>query len=193
MGLKKFMDLYAVDVSKHTRKKGQFDYVEWAKVLVLLYENGAERVQFYSEPVIKLANKDLPYIRCHVIIDAESYYSDYPIIENNQSPKMEAVSQMQVHKAEARGFVKCIAINTGLGLQLWMKEESILDEVKERTSFTTPEETSEKMDEFLEWNNQINDCKSLADLGVLYMANKEVVESEPNIKVLFTRAKKKYS
>ena len=36
---------------------------------------------------------------------------------------MEKIVQSDVHNATQRAFVKCVAVNWGLGLSLWQKEE----------------------------------------------------------------------
>lgn len=138
--MKQFNELVKLDLTKHTQKKPTFykdksgslvktsedkwlDYIEWAKVLELLYDNGAEMVSFYSE-----IHKEKPNtLIIKVMIDKFEFSCDYPIIDGNTIIK--EPNQMQLHKAELRGFVKCVAIHTGLGLSLWMKEEKQLNEV----------------------------------------------------------------
>lgn len=142
--LKSFRELVKLDLKAHMQKKPTFykgndgklvknpeskwlDYIEWAKVLELLYENGANSVVFYSE-----IHKEKPNtLVIHLIIDSLEYTTDYPLIDGNTI--IANPNQMQIHKAELRGFVKCVAIHTGLGLGLWMKEERQLQEVVEQT------------------------------------------------------------
>src|SRR5699024_1694939 len=40
-------------------------------------------------------------------------------------------NQLDITKAKQRGFVKAVAINTGLGLSLWIKEEQLINNDKE--------------------------------------------------------------
>src|SRR5690606_12132457 len=40
-------------------------------------------------------------------------------------------NQLDITKAKQRGFVKAVAINTGLGLSLWIKEEEVINNDKE--------------------------------------------------------------
>lgn len=142
--LKPFIEMVKLDLSKHTQKKPTFykdksgkmqktsgdkwlDYIEWAKVLELLYENGASSVSFYST-----IHKEKPNtLEIKLQIDNIEYTTDYPIIDGNSI--INNANQMQIHKAELRGFVKCVAIHTGLGLSLWMKEERQLSDVVEES------------------------------------------------------------
>lgn len=140
MALKSFNELRALDLSQYIQKKPTFykgadgkmhkttedkwlDYIEWAVVLDLLYQNGATKVIFGSEKHENLPNTLLISLR----IDDCFYQMNYPIIDGSIIPAQP--NQMQIHKAELRGFVKAVAIFTGLGLNLWMKEEKITSEI----------------------------------------------------------------
>lgn len=138
--MKHFKELVGIDLTQYTQKKPTFyrkdgklvktpenqwlDYIEWAKLLELLYTVGeAEYVSFYSE-----IHKEKPNtLKIHLTVDNAEYSTDYPIIDGNAV--IDNANQMQLHKAELRGFVKCVAIHTGLGLNLWMKEERQLQEM----------------------------------------------------------------
>ena len=135
--IKKFLELSQLDLTRHTQKKPTFfkdkatgnmvktsedkwlDYIEWAKVLELLYINGAESVEYTSE----LHEKKTNTLRITLKVDGKETQTDYPIIDGNTI--ITAPNQMQIHKAELRGFVKAVAISTGLGLNLWQKEEQM--------------------------------------------------------------------
>jgi hypothetical protein len=145
--LKNFKELYALDIKSDVKKKPTFykdntgklqqnkpekslDYLEWATVITLLYDNGAQSVQFgcikNNEGYPAFYNKDSnPFVTVWVNIDDKKYSIDYPVIDGNKVDK--DPNQMTIHKAQQRAFVKCVAINTGLGLKLWQKEESIFD------------------------------------------------------------------
>lgn len=151
MALKLFKELYKVDIKDEVKKKPTFykndagkpqknpeskwlDYLEWSTVLVLLYEHGAESVTFgcnKNSDGYPAFYKDgvNPFITIWVIIDGNKYELDYPVIDGNQVDA--SPNQMKIHKAQQRGFVKCVAINTGLGLKLWQKEESNFDSIPE--------------------------------------------------------------
>lgn len=149
MPLKSFKELYSLDISKEIKKKPTFkrekggtlitlpkdkwlDYLEWATVLVLLYDNGADKVTYYCDrnennyPAFFKDNSK-PFVRVHVIIDDREYIQDYPVIDGNKVD--DSPNQLIIHKAQQRAFVKCIAVNTGLGLKLWQKEEHSFDDL----------------------------------------------------------------
>ena len=61
----------------------------------------------------------------YVDIDGERHEMSYPVIDGSSVVKMEKITQSDVHNASQRAFVKCVAINWGLGLSLWQKEEKL--------------------------------------------------------------------
>ena len=143
MALKPFNELVKLDIAKHTQQKPTFkkengksvklpkkywlDYIEWSVCLMLLYENGAESVRFGSElnengyPAFFDSKGGNPFIRVRLDIDGNEYRLNYPVIEGSRT--VSNPNQLVIHRAEQRAFVKCVAINTGLGLSLWMKDE----------------------------------------------------------------------
>jgi len=147
--LKSFKELYNLDISRYVQKKPTFkkndkgrleklpqkfwlDYIEWSMAIFLLYENGAENVvvdfavnengypAFYN-------NDRNPFVLINLILDDKKYHYYYPVIDGNRV--VSDPNQLQIHKAQQRGLVKCIAVNTGLGLKLWQKEEKTFDEI----------------------------------------------------------------
>ena len=134
--MKSFKECLEIDLSEYVQKKPTFfkdkntgkliktdeskwlDYIEWAVLLKLLYtECEAEKVSFTSEIDTEKPNTLL--IRME--IDGNKYETSYPIINGNTI--VSNPNQMDIHRAELSGFVKCVAINTGLGLSMWMKDE----------------------------------------------------------------------
>lgn len=116
-------------------KVGELDYLNWADCLMLLHENGAESVRFGNvksagdHPVF-LLNGGVPFVRVFVEVDGDRRELDYPVIDGSANVTVEKMTQGDVHNATQRGFVKCVAINWGLGLSLWQKEER--DEAQRR-------------------------------------------------------------
>lgn len=141
--IKTFTELLDLDLKGHTNKRptykraanGQLevrpveehlDYLPWAKCLILMYENGAQKVRYGTEvsqdgyPAFYFQNTN-PFVKVWVDVDGERNEIFYPVIDGevfNQYP-----NQMTIHKAQQRAFVKCVAINWGLGLRLWLSEE----------------------------------------------------------------------
>lgn len=139
MALKSFNDLIKVDLSNEVVQRPikknsnlTLDYLEWANCIKLLYEHGAEKVRYgmiYNEsgyPCFYNQNGESPFVRVWVDIDGERYEEDYPVI--NGIYVVNNPNQMEINKAKQRGFVKAVAINTGLGLGLWIKEEQVLND-----------------------------------------------------------------
>lgn len=57
--LKSYEDLRKIDVSKWVEKRDGADYLNWAKVVDLLHENGAEKVYFRIPVVNELTGSSL--------------------------------------------------------------------------------------------------------------------------------------
>lgn len=144
--LKKFNELSKMDLAGFVSKKpvykkdkttgqykqvGELDYLNWADCLSLLHENGAEKVTYGNvrsredHPVFLLSGA-IPFVRVFVEVDGDRRELDYPVIDGSNNITMDKLSQGDVHNASQRAFVKCVAINWGLGLSLWQKEEKEL-------------------------------------------------------------------
>lgn len=134
--LKTFQELAEVDVSKYISKRAAnksgtktLDYISWADMLILLYEQGAKKVRYgnlYNEQghsVFLSPVNNAPEVHVYVDIDEDHYELSYPVIQGVIDISMENLTQSRIHKATQRAFVKCVSINTGLGIRLWQKEE----------------------------------------------------------------------
>ena len=143
--LKSWNEMRTLDISKYVKQRDSADYLPWAECLKLLYENGAEEVQFealinengstlfMSDAVF--SDKDGKTNRCYEVrvrvgIDlskghGKNYYMSYPVLNGINAVKDNLMNQNAVHKAQMRAFVKCVAINTGLGFDLWRDDSDI--------------------------------------------------------------------
>lgn len=149
MAIKPFNELVKVDLSGKTSKKpvfkkspsgkldkcGELDYLSWADCLAALYENGAEKVSYGNvrsrdDHPLFLINNNVPFVRVYVEVDGDRKELDFPVIDGSKDIKMDFLAQSDVHNATQRGFVKCVAINWGLGLSLWMREEKSIEDAK---------------------------------------------------------------
>lgn len=137
--LKSYKDLRAIDVSKWTEKRDGADYLNWAKVVDLLHENGAEKV--YFEPVVNeqtgssLFMSDKEYIDAKgnknrvyetavkIVIDDIEFIQRGPVMNGSNPVKDNSMSQQRLWNCQTRLFVKGVAIHTGLGFDLWLKDE----------------------------------------------------------------------
>lgn len=61
--------------------------------------------------------------RIRVVIDENEYEMQSPVMNGSNPVKDNSMSQQRVWNSMCRSFVKCVAIHTGLGFNLWLKEE----------------------------------------------------------------------
>lgn len=140
--LKSYEELSKVDITPYVDKRDGLDYLNWAKCVQLLHENGAEKVYFepiinpkdgtslfYSEKVFGDPGKaGAKFNSCyetgvHIVIDDLEFDMRGPVM-NGPNPVMDnSLNQNRVATAQKRLFVKGVAIRTGLGFNLWAKEE----------------------------------------------------------------------
>ena len=59
-----------------------------------------------------------------VTIDDKEYIQRAPVMNGANPVKDNSMSQQRVYNAQVRAFVKCVAINTGLGFKLWSRTEA---------------------------------------------------------------------
>ena len=139
MALKSYEELIKVDVRQYCEERDGFTYLNWAKCIELLRQNGATEV--YWEPIpdpqtgsslrktdIEFKDKNNNTNRCYetrikVVIDDKEYEMQTPVMNGANPVKDNSMSQQRVWNSMSRAFVKCVAIHTGLGFNLWLKEE----------------------------------------------------------------------
>jgi hypothetical protein len=144
--LKSWNEMRSLDISKYVKKRDGAEYLPWAECLKLLYENGAEKVKivpqttdngsslFMSDQVFtdKSGNTNRCYeVLVSVEIDENRYLISYPVMNGIAPVKDNLMNQNAVHKAQMRAFVKCVAINTGLGFDLWRDDSDIENDVED--------------------------------------------------------------
>ena len=118
--LKNFKDLYKLDISGKTRKMDGFDYLNWLECSNILRENGAEDIQHDAEATIWDPSGKYACVKVFVEIDGKRRTITHPVASGS-TPILNP-DCLQIGFAVQRGFVKCVAINWGLGLSLWEKE-----------------------------------------------------------------------
>ena len=136
--LKGYDELRKIDVSQWTEKRDGADYLNWAKVIDLLHENGAEEV--YFDPVANengssLYMSDKEYTdqkgnvnrvyetAVKIVVDNDEWIQRGPVMNGSNPVKDNSMSQQRLWNCQTRLFVKGIAIRKGLGFDLWLKEE----------------------------------------------------------------------
>ena len=139
MALKSYDELRQIDVTPYCEERDRMTYLNWAKCIDLLHENGAEKVYWIPIPdektgsslrmadqvfTDKSGNTNKCYeTRIRVVIDDNTYEMQSPVMNGSNPVKDNSMSQQRVWNSMCRSFVKCVAIHTGLGFNLWLKEE----------------------------------------------------------------------
>lgn len=197
MAIKSWNEMRKIDISKYVKKRDGADYLPWAECLKLLYENGAEEVQFEAlvnengsslfmcEPTFIDKNKATNRcyeVRVRVGIDlgkacSKQFYMSYPVMNGISPVKDQAMNQNAVHKAQMRAFVKCVAINTGLGFDLW-RDDSDLDNDTEDLTKHSLWAIKERIQ--IAYTNAIKKGMSTGDIA------KAVNKTEDEVSLLFT-------
>ncbi len=139
MALKSYDEMRKVNVKPFCEKRDGLDYLNWAMCIDLLHKNGAQKVYWDPIPnertgnslrmtedvfIDKNGNKNRCYeTRIRVIIDDDVYEMQTPVMNGANPVKDNSMHQLRVWNSMCRAFVKCVAIHTGLGFDLWLKEE----------------------------------------------------------------------
>lgn len=136
---KSFAEMRAINVLPYCSKRDGLDYLNWAKCKALLHELGAETV--YFEPIpnertggslyytdVEFTDKNGVSNRCYetrikVVIDDQEYTMQSPVMNGSNPVKDNSMSSQRVWNSMCRSFVKCVAIHTGLGFDIWLKGE----------------------------------------------------------------------
>lgn len=137
--LKPYNELRQVDVTQWCENRDGALYLPYNKCIDLLYEHGAEKVGFLpvqnprtggslyeSETVFEDKNKikNRCYeTRIEIYIDDKVYYMQSPVMNGANPVKDNSMNQQRVWNSMTRSFVKAVAMYTGLGFDLWLKEE----------------------------------------------------------------------
>ena len=161
-------------------KKIEIPYLPWAKCLRLLYDpkaGGAERVRYRALPTpdgsylfcgeeaisqkkIYGQNREVSYeerrnscyfVTVEVEIDGESFVMPYPVMNGTAVVYNDTLNQLRVSNAIQRAFVKCVAVNTGLGISLWEDDNETEDHGKqpEEASAHTPMQVKDTIERLI--------------------------------------------
>ncbi len=194
--LKSYEEMLKVDVSKYVEKRDGAEYLNWAKVVDLLHENGAKIV--YFEPVPNAETGSSLYMTdqvftdkngitnrvyetaVRVVIDDLVFIQRGPVTNGSNPVKDNSMTQQRLWNCQTRLFVKGVAIRTGLGFNLWLKEE----EKNEKDNW---EDDLSKHDIFKikERCQQIYTQKMKEGLSVKEIAER-LHKTEDEVKALFT-------
>lgn len=139
MAIKSYKEMREIDVRPYCEERDGMLYLNWAKCIALLHENGAEKVDWMPIPDEKTGsslrmteqtftdskgNTNRCYeTRIRVMIDDDEYEMQTPVMNGVNPVKDNSMNQQRLWNSMCRAFVKCVAIHTGLGFNLWLKEE----------------------------------------------------------------------
>lgn len=137
--LKPYEELIKIDVTPWCEMRDGFKYLNWARCILLLKENGAEDA--YFEPIPNPQTGTSLYMteqaftdkngvvnriyetRIRVVVDGKEWVFQSPVLNGTNPVKDNSMNQLRVWVSMCRAFVKCVAIHTGLGFNLWVREE----------------------------------------------------------------------
>lgn len=115
---------------KGVKKLDGYDYLPWLACLDLLYENGAEDVSYDCMDTIqvRIPNPNGPdntqaLVKVYVEIDGKRRSITHPVALGEFSTNDPTARQIEA--GIQRAFVKCVAINWGLGIDLWVKADGL--------------------------------------------------------------------
>ena len=138
--LKSWNEMRQLDIGKYVKQRDKAYYLPWASCLKLLYENGAEKVKIIPQTTDNgsslfmsdqtFTDKNGNTNRCYEVmvaveIDENRFLISYPVMNGINPVRDNLMNQNAVHKAQMRAFVKCVAINTGLGFDLWLDDSDM--------------------------------------------------------------------
>lgn len=194
--LKSYEELRKVDVSKWVEKRDGADYLNWAKVVDLLHENGANQV--YFEPVVNPNTGSSLYMTeqiftdkneisnrvyetaVKIVIDDSEFIQRGPVTNGSNPVKDNSMTQQRLWNCQTRLFVKGVAIRTGLGFDLWLK-----DELKTEKDNWEDDLSRHDIFKIKERCQQIYTQKLKAGLSVKEIAEK-LHKTEDEVKALFS-------
>lgn len=199
--LKSYSELRKIDVTPYCEERDGMTYLNWAKCIDLLHENGAEIVYWIPLPDEKTGsslrmsesvftdskgNTNRCYeTRILVVIDDKRYEMQSPVMNGSNPVKDNSMTQQRVWNSMCRSFVKCVAIHTGLGFNLWLKEEMkpfsnkvpVEQEKADEAKITTIKSIAKKhkvnVDLWIKQNGKTWDTLTNTDAGNILNALKE--------------------
>jgi hypothetical protein len=143
-----FKDLVAKDISKHVKKKGNFNYLSWAIAWNYLKQSnpGAQRIVYEAQEtgLNWFSDGMTGYVKVGIVVNDIEHIDYLPIKDfRHNSITVDKITSMDVNTAIQRATAKAIAMH-GLGLSLYANEDTlIIPEIQEhkKTQTTTKQKT----------------------------------------------------
>ena len=144
--MKDFLEMMEIDVTPFCETRKAKDdqgrmvdiaYLPWSQCKLLLHKEGAKVVDFvplenaegsyvFEHKAVQDkngANIGCYYVKVGVTIDDMSFEYSYPLMNGANVVRADTLNQLRISNAHARAFVKGVAVKTGLGYKLWLKED----------------------------------------------------------------------
>jgi hypothetical protein len=143
-----FKDLVAKDISKHVKKKGNFNYLSWAIAWNYLKQSNpeAQRIVYEAQEtgLNWFSDGMTGYVKVGIVVNDIEHIDYLPIKDfRHNSITVDKITSMDVNTAIQRATAKAIAMH-GLGLSLYANEDTlIIPEIQEhkKTQTTTKQKT----------------------------------------------------
>ena len=192
--LKNFDEMRKVDVSQHVEKRDGMDYLNWAKCVDLLHDNGAEKVFFIpltNENGSSLFMSDQTFTdkngvtnRCYevaveITIDDDVFIMRSPLMNGTNPVRDNYLTQQQVWNAQTRCFVKGVALRTGLGFSLWSDNDYTEEKVFDDSSKHSLQVIKERVQKIYTEKHRVKKM-SAGDIA------KALGKTEDEVKLIFT-------
>lgn len=165
---------------------GSLDTISWVDCLQALYDNGAEKVTFENIPNADgglLYKDDNGCMHIHIYVDIDGDRRDiyYPLIDGTKVVSADKVTQSDIYNAKQRAFVKCVALNWGLGINIWKKSDN-----EEQVEKATPDPLSKVFRNLV--NAQVKQLGGIPQLVAEIERTSGVIVNDKKIKELISTA-----
>ena len=140
---KSFSEMLNVDITPYVKNRDGADYLPWAACKKLLHDHGAETVMFWPVPGpdgSSLRKSELVFtdkngvnnrayeVLVHIQVDNLQWETCFPVVNGGNPVRDNSMTQMRVHSSIRRAFVKGVAERTGLGFNLWLRDDDLPQE-----------------------------------------------------------------
>ena len=174
--LKSFNEMMEIPLDGHTEKRKakdengrevEVEYLPWAECKLLLHQNGATFVDFtplenangsyvFEQKQVETSKGSCccPFVKVRITIDDMSFDYSYPLMNGTIVVRDETLNQLRISNAHARAFVKGVAVRTGLGFKLWLKDDEtakIGDDLRFHNILAIKQRTEERVTELIRY------------------------------------------
>ncbi len=193
-----FKELSAVSIKGKTDKKGKFDYMSWATAWSMIkseYPNAQRKVYESEHTGLNFfTDGKTAYVKVGIIINDMEHIDYLPVMDfRNNSISMEKLSSMDVNTAIQRSTAKAIAMH-GLGLSLWIGEDTIITTPASNVVSKNPLPTKQKSVQLnigdANWDRVMKYIVDNKELGLPKIV--KALETKYNIKASVKKELSKY-